>query len=32
MIGLVGDVTAANRKILEDTQYHVRKVEYDINK
>ena len=29
MIGLVGDVTAANRKILEDTQYHVRKAEYD---
>lgn len=29
MIGLVGDVMAANRKILEDTQYHVRKAEYD---
>lgn len=29
MIGLVGDVTAANRKILEDTQYHARKTEYD---
>lgn len=29
MIGLVGDVMAANRKILEDTQYHVRKMEYD---
>lgn len=32
MIGLVGDVMAANRKILEDTQYHVRKMEYDSNK
>lgn len=29
MIGLVADVIAANRKILEDTQYHVRKMEYD---
>lgn len=29
MIGLVADVIAANRKILEDTQYHVRKAEYD---
>ena len=29
MIGLVADVIAANRKILEDTQYHVRKSEYD---
>ena len=29
MIGLVGDVMAANRKILEDTQYHARKMEYD---
>lgn len=29
MIGLVSDVIAANRKILEDTQYHVRKSEYD---
>lgn len=29
MIGLVADVIAANRKILEDTQYHIRKLEYD---
>lgn len=29
MIGLVADVIAANRKILEDTQYHARKMEYD---
>lgn len=29
MIGLVADVIAANRKILEDTQYHVRKAVYD---
>lgn len=29
MIGLVGDIMAANRKILQDVQYHVRKVEYN---
>lgn len=29
MIGLVGDIMAANRKILQDVQYHVRKVEYE---
>lgn len=29
MIGLMADIIAANRKILEDTQYHARKVEYD---
>lgn len=29
MIGLVADVISANRKILEDTQYHARKAEYD---
>ncbi len=27
MIGLLADVIAANRKILQDTQYHVRKME-----
>lgn len=27
MIGLVADVIAANRRILQDTQYHVRKME-----
>jgi len=29
VIGLQADVIAANRKILEDIQYHVRKMEYD---
>ena len=29
MIGLVADMISGNRKILEDTQYHVRKAEYD---
>lgn len=29
MIGLVADVIAANRKLLQDTQYHARKTEYD---
>ncbi len=29
MIGLVADVIAANRKILQDTQYHTRKAEYE---
>lgn len=29
MMGLIADIIAANRKILEDTQYHARKVEYD---
>lgn len=29
MIGLVADVIAANRRLLEDTQYHVRRMEYD---
>lgn len=29
MIGVVSDVIAANRKILEDTQYHTRRMEYD---
>lgn len=29
MIGLIADTIAANRRILEDTQYHVRKIEYD---
>lgn len=29
MIGLVADVIAANRKILQDVQYHVRRIEYD---
>lgn len=33
VIGMLADVIAANRKILEDTQYHVRKLEleYDLN-
>lgn len=29
MIGLMADIIAANRKILQDTQYHVRKAEYE---
>lgn len=29
MIGLVADVISANRKILEDTQYHARRAEYE---
>ena len=28
VMGMMADVIAANRKILEDTQYHVRKMEY----
>ena len=32
MIGIFSDVIAANRKILEDTQYHARKLEYEINR
>ena len=28
-IGLLGDTVAANRKLLEDVQYHVRKMDYD---
>ena len=29
VIGLQADLIAANRKILEDVQYHVRKLDYD---
>ena len=29
MIGLLADVIAANRKLLQDTQYHARRMEYD---
>lgn len=29
VIGMLADVISANRKILEDTQYHIRKQEYD---
>lgn len=29
IIGLQADIIAANRKILEDVQYHVRKLDYD---
>lgn len=32
MIGLVGDIMAANRKILQDVEYHTRKIEYDADK
>ena len=30
MMGLLGDILASNKKLLEDTQYHVRRIEYDI--
>lgn len=30
VIGLLADVIAANRKILEDTQYHVKRMRYDL--
>lgn len=30
MIGLLADVMSANRKLMEDTQYHVRRMEYDL--
>ena len=29
IVGLLADVIASNRKILEDVQYHVRKMDYD---
>ena len=29
ILGLQADIIAANRKILEDVQYHVRKLDYD---
>ena len=29
VVGLLADVIAANRKLLEDTQYHVRRMEYN---
>lgn len=32
VVGLLADVIAANRKILEDIQYHVRTVDYDFEK
>lgn len=32
MIGLVSDLMAANRRILSDTQYHVRRMEYDLTR
>lgn len=32
IIALQADIIAANRKILEDVQYHVRKLDYDKNK
>ncbi|MCR5790243.1 MAG: glycosyltransferase family 2 protein, partial [Lachnospiraceae bacterium] len=32
LIGLQADIIAANRKLLEDIQYHVRKLDYDGNK
>ena len=32
IIGLQADIIAANRKLLEDIQYHVRKMDYDSSK
>jgi hypothetical protein len=32
VIGLLADIIAKNRKILEDVQYHVRKLDYDKEK
>lgn len=32
VIGLLADIIAANRKILEDVQYHARKLDYDREK
>lgn len=29
VVGLLADVLAANRKIIEDTQYHIRRMEYE---
>ena len=29
VVGLLADVLAANRKLIEDTQYHVRRMEYE---
>ena len=29
LIGLQADLIAANRKLIEDVQYHVRKMDYD---
>lgn len=31
VIGMLADVIAANRKVLEDIQYHVRNMEYNMN-
>lgn len=31
VMGLLADVLAANRKILQDAQYHVKRMEYDAN-
>ena len=29
VVGLLGDIISANRKILQDVQYHLRKMDYD---
>ena len=29
VMGLLADIIAKNRKLLEDVQYHVRKMDYD---
>ena len=30
VVGLLADILAANRKLIEDTQYHVRRMEYEM--
>ena len=30
IVRLQADIIAANRKLLEDIQYHVRKIDYDL--
>lgn len=32
VVGILSDTIAAERKILEDTQYHARRAEYSIDK
>ena len=32
IVGLQGDIISANRKLLEDIQYHVRKLDYENQK
>lgn len=32
VMGILADTTAANRKIMEDMQYHIRRMEYDLQR